>query len=274
MKFATGNRYKIAPKCPCGKSNKDGKFVPFEGFSDYGYCHSCGKTFYPDDCTHELTHIIQEARVSKHIPYDIIRGSMQNYGRTNLFKYLTSLFGEDKTSTAFRKYCIGTTPKGDTIYWYLDKNGLGRKGKVFKYGMDGHRQSSYYLSDYTNDKGFYGCIYGEHLLCDAGSDIILVEAEKTAIMASIYDPDLTFLATGGANSLTDEKANVLRDFNITLLPDADEAGRNSFKKIEQSLIKKGLVARMSDLFSERYDGFDLGDHIDALISYNSNECMS
>ncbi|MBK7097579.1 MAG: hypothetical protein IPH58_03420 [Sphingobacteriales bacterium] len=32
--------------CPCGKSNKDGKFIPYKGLDNCGYCHSCGKTFY------------------------------------------------------------------------------------------------------------------------------------------------------------------------------------------------------------------------------------
>lgn len=36
---------KEAKQCPCGKSNKDGKFVPFEDFTNRGYCHSCGLTF-------------------------------------------------------------------------------------------------------------------------------------------------------------------------------------------------------------------------------------
>jgi hypothetical protein len=33
--------------CPCGKSNKDGKFVPYVGHDINGYCHSCGETFKP-----------------------------------------------------------------------------------------------------------------------------------------------------------------------------------------------------------------------------------
>jgi len=28
-------------ECPCGKSNSDGKFVPFKDSEDRGYCHSC-----------------------------------------------------------------------------------------------------------------------------------------------------------------------------------------------------------------------------------------
>lgn len=48
-KFVTGSkRYQIAPKCPCGKNNKDGKFAPYVGYTDKGFCHSCGETFYPD----------------------------------------------------------------------------------------------------------------------------------------------------------------------------------------------------------------------------------
>lgn len=33
--------------CPCGKSNKDGKFVPYVGHDINGYCHSCCETFLP-----------------------------------------------------------------------------------------------------------------------------------------------------------------------------------------------------------------------------------
>jgi hypothetical protein len=39
-------RYRVK-FCPCGKRNKDGKFVPFKGYEDKGYCHSCGETFTP-----------------------------------------------------------------------------------------------------------------------------------------------------------------------------------------------------------------------------------
>jgi hypothetical protein len=41
------NRFRVK-NCPCGKSNKDGKFVPYIGYENKGYCHSCGETFLPD----------------------------------------------------------------------------------------------------------------------------------------------------------------------------------------------------------------------------------
>ena len=49
LKFSkTPHRYKIASTCACGKDNRNNKFVPYEGYTDKGYCHSCGKTFLPE----------------------------------------------------------------------------------------------------------------------------------------------------------------------------------------------------------------------------------
>ena len=45
LKF-DNKRYRVK-YCPCNKSNKDGKFVPYENQVKYGYCHSCDKTYLP-----------------------------------------------------------------------------------------------------------------------------------------------------------------------------------------------------------------------------------
>jgi hypothetical protein len=48
LKLNSKERFKIET-CPCGKSNKDGKFVPFEGHTKFGFCHSCSETILPND---------------------------------------------------------------------------------------------------------------------------------------------------------------------------------------------------------------------------------
>ena len=54
-KPCTQKRKDIAPFCLCGKSNKDGKFVPWMNtetgnvLSEFGYCHSCDEQFFPND---------------------------------------------------------------------------------------------------------------------------------------------------------------------------------------------------------------------------------
>ncbi|MEI7424300.1 MAG: DUF6371 domain-containing protein [Prolixibacteraceae bacterium] len=43
MNFDNKQR-KSVERCPfCGKGNRDGKFVPYRGYTDRGHCHSCGK---------------------------------------------------------------------------------------------------------------------------------------------------------------------------------------------------------------------------------------
>ena len=46
MELDSKNRNKVK-YCPCNKSNKDGKFVPFKDHTRFGYCHSCEKSFSP-----------------------------------------------------------------------------------------------------------------------------------------------------------------------------------------------------------------------------------
>ena len=41
-------RRQVVKHCPCGKSNKDGKFVPYIEYENKGYCHGCGETFLPE----------------------------------------------------------------------------------------------------------------------------------------------------------------------------------------------------------------------------------
>lgn len=101
------------------------------------------------------------------------------------------------------------------------------------------------------------CLFGEHLLTK--KTVCLVESEKTAIIASFSYPQFDWLATGGANKLTDEKISVLFGRKIYYLSDADKAGT------ENSTIKK-LAAYKQDytviqLFPDRTDGYDLADAI-------------
>jgi hypothetical protein len=43
------------------------------------------------------------------------------------------------------------------------------------------------------------CLFGEHLLKNSSSPVMLVESEKTAVVMSHFIPDYIWLATGGKN---------------------------------------------------------------------------
>lgn len=55
----------LAKLCPCGKSNSDGKFVPFKDYTDRGYCHSCG--LYFNVAQHTCPQCRKEGAFSKYI---------------------------------------------------------------------------------------------------------------------------------------------------------------------------------------------------------------
>lgn len=55
------NRKRVK-QCPCGKSNKDGKFVPFKSYQDKGFCHSCGRTFLPEQSKTEFNQLVKDKK--------------------------------------------------------------------------------------------------------------------------------------------------------------------------------------------------------------------
>lgn len=115
------------------------------------------------------------------------------------------------------------------MFWQIDMNGLVRTGKIMCYNPEtGHRikepqafvswaHSELHLQDFHLKQ----CLFGEHLLRGSySSPVMLVESEKTAVIMSHFIPDYIWLATGGKNGCFNREAmQVLRDRNVTLLPD-------------------------------------------------------
>ena len=92
-------------------------------------------------------------------------------------------------SRLFEMYRIGTSSKwgGATVFWQTDINGQVRTGKVMCYNAEtGHRvkepqafvswaHSELKLQDFHLKQ----CLFGEHLLKNSSSPVMLVESEKT-----------------------------------------------------------------------------------------------
>ena len=68
-------------------------------------------------------------------------------------------------------------------------------------------------------------LFGEHLADTLPfAPLCLVESEKTALVAKLWRPDCTWLATGGKSCLTAERLRVLSGRSVTVWPDADAIG--------------------------------------------------
>ena len=74
------------------------------------------------------------------------------------------------------------------------------------------------------------CLFGLHLLpSDLATTVIVVEAEKTAVICSELYPGAVWMASGGLTMLNAAKLQPLRDYRVILFPDTDEHG-DTFKQ--------------------------------------------
>lgn len=232
IKLNSKDRFKVKT-CPCGKSNKDGKFVPFEGHTKFGFCHSCAETILPNDT--KITEIDfkappQRKPETKFIPLHFLSKSIGRFGNNNFLAFIQRTFGLEKTNKVIELYKIGDSKNwfGSTIFWLIDKNNNVRTGKIMLYNkIDGKRVKEPY--DHINwvhsklkipNDNIDKCLFGEHLLNQfPDKTIAIVESEKTAVIASLFFPNFIWMATGGISNLSYGKLKALTGRKIILFPD-------------------------------------------------------
>jgi hypothetical protein len=218
---------------------------------------------------------------SKYVSMTTVLATKKSYHTNNLFmaicratmdsdKYEPTEVDKDMVKHYFDKYHIGTTKNGGTLYWYVDKDGNARTGKVVLYGENGKRDrktTPYFLSDFTSIKGHYRCLFGEHLLAGNNKRVIIFESEKSCLLADMFysgkNDDKVFVSGGGSNGITDELLLPLAARNVVIMYDCDTSGRKSAEvlcgKIKAHC--KGATVTIKDLAPERSDGFDFADYV-------------
>ncbi|MDQ3190613.1 MAG: DUF6371 domain-containing protein [Bacteroidota bacterium] len=169
------------------------------------------------------------------------------------------------TSEHLSKWNCGTTHTNQTCYIYQNIEQVFLNMVHIEYKVIGNNEDCkrnkekfpYSLKPTVNGK-YSLCLFGSHLLSQ-DKTICLIEGEKAAIICSFFYPQYDWIATGGANKLTDEKISVLFNRKIYYLADSDQAGR------QNSTIKKLLAYKLDfttvDLFPDRNDGYDLADAV-------------
>jgi len=258
------NRFQVSPYCPCGKSNKDGKFVPFiesgKILIGYGYCHSCGKSFFPESKTALIYSILPQIE-KKEIDYEEVMISFINYEKNNLVNWFISK--EIEIQPVLKSYKVGTDRNGATIFWYIDFYGCVRNAKIIHYKIDGHRDKSKHpFFKYKKENGYDVCLFGENLLNRSSIHkvVVLVESEKTAIIGNYKFPEFCWIASGGSNGITKEKGKVLTKRKVIIVPDCDEAGRNSAERTKKILMDNGASdVLISELDINLNQGEDIAD---------------
>lgn len=214
-----------------------------------------------------------------YIDYSYFEKSLGNYQKNSFVKFLLNLFPEDRNLVldVVKKYLVGTTGEGKTIFWQADLKRKIRTGKIINYDpLTGKRNKSYSpgwfhaelkkQSILPEDFNLVQCFFGEHLLyTEKEKTIALVEAEKTAVIASICFPGLVWLSVGSKQNLKAEKLAPFAGRKIILYPDSD--GFKEWQKIALEARELGLKVEVSTLIEthasdqEKREGYDLADYL-------------
>jgi hypothetical protein len=175
------------------------------------------------------------------------------------------------------------------VFWVIDEHERVRGGKVMLYGPDGHRVKEpkscitwvhtalsnklkrerkllpSWLVEYENAIGKGSCLFGLPQFCAAPrhKTVAIVESPKTAILATAYFPQYTWLATMGLANLTEDRLAPLKGRRIVLWPDANAL--STWQTAAGKLRRIGFNIRVSERLEqivteeERQRGFDLAD---------------
>ena len=297
-------KYRPGSKKRCPKCGYKACFVRYVddqnqvAFPDYvGRCdheHSCGYHYTPKEYFRDNPNMaetitneakpfitpkpsIPKVTQSSFIDKTIMEQTLCHYDINPLYTYLAGTIGRDNTERLFRLYNVGTSKKwqGATVFWQVDAAGKVRGGKIMGYdSKTGHRiklphphvcwvHSELGLTDYHLTQ----CFFGEHFLpLYPDRTVVVVESEKTAIIAAHFMPDVIWIATGGKSVCFNERAvQVLTDRDVILMPDL--GATNEWRSKLPMLAKICCSVSVSDMLEQMASdeqcsqGLDIADFL-------------
>lgn len=298
-------------RCPsCGSSDGFAGVMAIDGApcgdpQRHGKCFSCDVMIWPDDAPSSEARPNQQ---TERKPSAVVRAGLiaeTSAQTSNLHSVLINIGGEGMAAH-LRQWNIGTDGEGRTLFHYINSRGQHQTTKGIAYDAAGSRISegpqagarfgvrmpSGYVP-LTSKEGHTSCLFGEQWTqagqsmidyrnpaqprkwaYDDRTPVVLVESEKTAVVASYMMPNLIWIATGGTNGITKDKATALRDRVVLIMFDCDRAGREAATKAAQIIGNAGgkpiheIDGKpvQDHVFRGAADGFDIADHVMETLS--------
>ena len=280
--------------CPkCEKNHQFTRYIDQETntylSNEVGICNridECGYHFTPKQYSDKnglmTPYFINRPRIESapqpisFIDDKIFKETLAAFDENCFIQYLHSIFDTKTVNILIQEYHIGTSKVwkgGTTIFWQVDRKSGIRTGKLIKYdSVTGKRLKVPFI--HTNwvhsilklkDFNLKQCFFGIHLIdIYPNKTIGIVESEKTAIIASVYFPEIVWIASGGADGINKEKVKDLVGRKVILFPDTSNESK-ILKKWEQKANEFGFELSS---FTEEYaidqklkPGLDIADLI-------------
>lgn len=263
-----GAKYSICPLCSHNRKKNNQRCALLDWQTGIGTCQHCGEKFQ----LHTYTKKKKELRLNPNsivpskktkpisfstIPRSLMESTLKGYALNNFYGIIEDIFGEAKAKELMLNYNVGTSKhwEGANIFWQVDRFGSIRTGKVMVYDPITKKRIKE-PNNKTNwvhkvlripDFNLSQSLFGEHL-ANSYKPIALVESEKTAIIASGYLPNFTWVATGGMQNFTAERLKNLEGKTITVFPDLD--GIKQWKEKATEIADKINIQFVFDTYLE------------------------
>jgi hypothetical protein len=281
-------------ECPaCGHKHVFVRYVDESGqhlASEVGRCNresKCGyhlkpKEYFAAHASYTATpkSICSKLPKSPVVLREILMRYLENSRRAaeqNAFvRFLLCRYDRAQVLQTCDQYFLGDY-EGFTTFWRVDERGHINTAKLMRYdAATGQRvkdsTGTHWLHAKLKQRGvlpesfeYRRSDFGAHLLAQEPRVIAMVEAEKTAVIASLELPNYTWLACGGKSQLSVTKLARYARQRIVLFPDGD--GFAQWSQIADKACAQGLDVIVSDLLETEYTdeqkaaGWDLADYL-------------
>jgi hypothetical protein len=210
-----------------------------------------------------------------YIPFERFKPTLGNYDRNAFVQFLLNLFPDSsgEIQDVLKMYLIGTFDDY-TCFPSIDRVNRVCRAKLIRFNpATGRRLKGKYDTSslpaklkLKKDFAYKQIFFGEHLLSKyQNKPIAIVEAEKTAIIASLCFPEFVWLGSNSKSWLKVERLKQLGKRQIILYPDAD--GFELWQEIALDGKRQGLTIKVTNLIEnhatdeQKANGYDLADYL-------------
>lgn len=207
-----------------------------------------------------------------------LTASLGKYEQNNFVFFLETLFTLDEVQNLLNRFAIGTASDFKTVFWQIDCKGYIRTGRVMLFDKFTGKRSKVVHQNWIHsiltkrqllkDFELKQCLFGEHQLLIESENhkaVAIVEADKTAIIATYFMPEFIWMSAGAKGYLNAERLQPLVNRKVILFPDTNafvewSEKAKTLRSIVSSLQVSDYLERILNE-EQKKNGYDIADFL-------------